>query len=45
MKYLANNMTNDAAANSVSEIELDDPAQQATALKLAKKYLLGQNRN
>jgi hypothetical protein len=41
MKYLANNMTNDAAANTVSEIELDDPAQQATALKLAKKYLLG----
>jgi len=41
MKYLANNMTNDAAANSVSEIELDDPAQQATALKLAKKYLQG----
>jgi len=41
MKYLANNMTNDAAANTVSEIELDDPAQQATALKLAKKYLQG----
>ena len=39
MKYLANNMTNDAAANSASEIELSDPAQQATALKLAKKYL------
>ena len=34
-------MTNDAAANTVSEIELDDPAQQATALKLAKKYLQG----
>jgi hypothetical protein len=41
MKYLANNMTNDAAANSVSEIELSDPAQEATALKLAKKYLQG----
>tara|TARA_R110001592_G_scaffold20761_10_gene83960 strand:- start:25311 stop:27713 length:2403 start_codon:yes stop_codon:yes gene_type:complete len=41
MKYLANNMTNDAAANSASEIELSDPAQQATALKLAKKYLQG----
>lgn len=39
MKYLANNMTNDAAANSASEIELSDPAQQAVALKLAKKYL------
>ena len=41
MKYLANNMTNDAAANSVSEIELNDKAQEATALKLAKKYLQG----
>ncbi len=41
MKYLANNMTNDAAANSASEIELTDPAQQAIALKLAKKYLQG----
>ena len=41
MKYLANNMTNDAAANSASEIELSDPAQQAIALKLAKKYLQG----
>jgi len=41
MKYLANNMTNDAAANSVSEIELSDKAQEATALKLAKKYLQG----
>tara|TARA_R110000782_G_scaffold150633_2_gene243276 strand:- start:1663 stop:4041 length:2379 start_codon:yes stop_codon:yes gene_type:complete len=39
MKYLSNNMTNDAAANTASEIELSDPAQQATALKLAKKYL------
>lgn len=41
MKYLSNNMTNDAAANALSEIELDDPAQQKMAYQIAKKYLTG----
>ena len=41
MKYLSNNMTNDAAANALSEIELDDPAQQKMAYQIAKKYLQG----
>ena len=41
MKYLANNMTNDAAANTASDFDLGDKAQEATALKLAKKYLQG----
>ena len=41
MKYLANNMTNDAAANTASDIDIGDPASQAIALKLAKKYLQG----
>lgn len=41
MKYLSNNMTNDAAANALSEIELDDPAQQKMAYQIAKKYLSG----
>jgi len=41
MKYLSNNMTNDAAANALSEIELDDPKQQAMAFQIAKKYLQG----
>ena len=41
MKYLANNMTNDAAANTASDIDLGDAASQAIALKLAKKYLQG----
>jgi hypothetical protein len=41
MKYLSNNMTNDAAANALSEIELDDPKQQVMAFQIAKKYLQG----
>ena len=41
MKYLSNNMTNDAAANTASDIDLGDAASQAIALKLAKKYLQG----
>ena len=41
MKYLANNMTNDKAANALSDIELDDPAQQKMAFQIAKKYLQG----
>lgn len=41
MKYLSNNMTNDAAANALSDIELDDPAQQKMAYQIAKKYLQG----
>ena len=41
MKYLSNNMTNDAAANALSDIELDDPAQQKIAYQIAKKYLQG----
>jgi len=41
MKYLSNNMTNDAAANALSDIELDDSAQQVMAFKIAKKYLQG----
>ena len=41
MKYLANNMTNDAAANTASDMDLGDAASQAIALKLAKKYLQG----
>ena len=41
MKYLANNMTNDKAANALSDIELDDPTQQKMAFQIAKKYLQG----
>ncbi len=41
MKYLANNMTNDAAANTASDMDIGDAASQAIALKLAKKYLQG----
>lgn len=41
MKYLSNNMTNDAAANALSDIELDDPQQQKMAYQIAKKYLQG----
>ena len=40
-KYLANNMTNDAAANTASDMDIGDAASQAIALKLAKKYLQG----
>lgn len=41
MKYLSNNMTNDAAANALSDIELDEPQQQKMAYQIAKKYLQG----
>ena len=41
MKYLANNMTDDAAANALSEIDLMDKAQQKMAYQIAKKYLQG----
>ena len=40
-RYLSNNMTNDAMANAISEIEVSDKAQAATMLKLAMKYMHG----
>ena len=35
MKYLSNNMTNDAAAKALSEIELEDPEKQRMAHQMA----------